>query len=78
MTTNSTIDAFIKKYRKARASKSKEIRISIDEATSIIAAFAATNTSNTDMIKLLTSISKDVKKLSKTTNQSNNLDGGKF
>lgn len=74
----SAIESFIKKYRAAIAAKSKDMRISIDEATDIIAAFATTNTSNTELSKTLKSIDAEIKNLKTQSPSNQNLDGGKF
>jgi cob(I)alamin adenosyltransferase len=74
------IDGFTKKYRAAIANGNRDIRISIDEATDIISAFALLNTSNTDMARILKSIHfelQDIKENIASPNDTS-LDGGKF
>ena len=75
----SPIESFIKKYRAAIADRNKDIRISIEEATDIVAAFATINTSGQDLNKSLIAIVNEIKGLkSNTPTESTSLDGGKF
>ena len=77
--TNSPIESFIKKYRTCISNKNKDIRISIDEATDIIAAFAKINTSNEDLSLLIKSIRSDLSEIKQSINSENSgFDGGHF
>jgi len=76
--TNSLIESFIKKYRSAVAAKSKDIRISIDEASDIIGAFATVNTSNSEVISLLNQLIKEIQELKANPTPHTGLDGGSF
>ena len=71
-----TIENFLKKYRSAVAAKSKEIRLSTEEATDVIAAFVMISDDN----KILhTKLDKIVELLSKNQEKPDVLlSGGKF
>lgn len=78
--STSPIEFFIKKYRAAISGKSTEIRLSIDEATAIITAFAEQNTATN---KTVASVEQLNKKLDQILNAaqstpSGGFDGGTF
>lgn len=73
---SSPIEGFVKKYRAAVAAKSKDIRISIEEAADIIGAFAVANTSNKSD-QILAQVLAELKNL-KSSSGDGSMDGGTF
>lgn len=74
----SPIELFLKKYRSAIANKNKDIRISIEEASDIVSAFASMNTDNSDLNKKLEEIKMEIKNLQENHQDPSNMDGGNF
>lgn len=72
------INPFIKKYKSAIASKSSEMRISIEEATAIVTAFAELETSNKDIEEKLDKIYNAIKSLNDVVPSNDGVDGGFF
>lgn len=78
MSTVSPLEMFIKKYKNAIASRSKDIRLSIEEATDVLTAFATINTSNEDLSKVLLSLKNSIQSLQQDIKSPGIMDGGKF
>lgn len=80
MTNNAAIENFIKKYRIALKSQSKDIRITVEEAGDIVASIALIN-SGTESIdrleKTINLLKQEIQNNSQTVTQPN-MDGGQF
>lgn len=74
----SPIESFIRKYRTAQSAKAKELRITFEEATDLIAAFALINNGKENINQKLDNILKSLTELKSQDSEDTYLDGGKF
>lgn len=80
MANNAAIENFIKKVRLAQTTKSKDIRITIEEAIDLVASIALINTNNDVIADISKQMKSVLKKLNDntTSNISPHVDGGGF
>ncbi len=78
---NSAIENFIKKVRLAETTKSKDIRITIEEARDLVASIALVNSNDSGVNELHKKFDRLLKKLDEVQTQPNktpHIDGGGF
>lgn len=82
-TNNAAIENFIKRYRLAVSNKSKDIRLTVEEAADLVASIALINLHDEKLLVIHEKLDNIVKSMSKVqvsteSKDSSDLDGGKF
>ena len=81
MANNATIENFIKKVRLAETTKSKDIRITIEEARDLVSSIALVGANDTGISELHKKFDRLIRRLDESQQQSNkppHIDGGGF
>jgi len=79
MANNATIENFIKKVRLAETTKSKDLRLTIEEARDLVASIALINTGGDAVEQLSKKMDKIIKKIDeRPVTLSPHIDGGGF
>jgi len=79
--TNSVIESFINKFKLAQSSKSKDIRITVEEAGDLINAIASINSDRSEIERLskkIDALSSHVKNIPLVAPNNGGVDGGGF